>query len=244
MRLDGKVAVVTGAGSGIGRSIATVFHREGAKVVLADISGREKELAEELGSGAIAVRADVTHSGDVQAMTQAAVAGFGRLDVLCNNAGIDGVAAPLSEYPEDQFDQVMAVNVRGTFLGMRYAIPEMLKNGGGSIINMASIGGLVALPTLVAYSASKGAVLQMTRVSAVEYGAAGIRVNTICPGAIDTPLVREFDPAFIEQITAMTPQHRIADVEEVAAVALFLASDESSFVTGSHITVDGGYTAL
>jgi NAD(P)-dependent dehydrogenase (short-subunit alcohol dehydrogenase family) len=241
-RLTGKVAIVTGAGSGIGRAIATAFVAEGAGVVLAGISGDEKAVADELGPAAVPVRADVRSSADVAAVVDTARDRFGGLHVMVNNAGIDGAPGAIADCSEDNFDEVLAVNVRGVFLGMKHALPQIAAAGGGSVINIASVAGLVGFPKMPAYCASKGAVIQLTRVGALDYAAAGIRVNAICPGAIDTPLLRQFDPGMAAAAAAVTPLRRLGRPAEVAALAVFLASDESSFVTGAALPVDGGFT--
>lgn len=241
-RLAGKVAVVTGAGSGIGKAIATAFVDEGADVVLADIGGDAKALAEQFGERAMAVRADVRNSGDVAALVETAQQHFGALHVMVNNAGIDGTPGAVADCPEENFDDVLAVNLRGVFLGMKYALPLIVASGGGSVINIASVAGLVGFPQMPAYCASKGGVVQLTRVGALDYAAAGVRVNAICPGAIDTPLLRQFDPRMAEAATAVTPLRRLGRPAEVAAMAVFLASEESSFVTGAALPVDGGFT--
>lgn len=246
-KLDGKVAVVTGAGSGIGTGIATELHAAGAKVVVADISGNQEQVAKKLGDGCVAVHADVTKSADVQEMLQAAVSTFGRLDILCNNAGIEGEALPIGESTEENFDTVMAVNAKGTWLGIHHAVPLMAANGGGSIINTASISGMVAFPMLSQYCASKGAVLMLTKTVAVEYAQAGIRVNAICPGITESPrlaVVAAERPEFVEGVKAMTPLARIATAAEIGKIAVFLGSDDSSFITGTAITADGGYTLI
>ncbi len=168
-KLDGKVAIVTGAGSGIGKSAALLFAREGAKVVCADISGAEDGTASEIGAAAVAVRTDVARAADVQAMVARAISEFGRLDIAFNNAGIEGPQAQTADYEEADFDRVIAVNLKGVFLGMKYEIPAMLQSGGGAIINTASVAGLVGFPNIVAYCASKGAVVQMSRTAALEY---------------------------------------------------------------------------
>jgi NAD(P)-dependent dehydrogenase (short-subunit alcohol dehydrogenase family) len=242
-RLDGKVAVVTGGGSGMGAEMARRFVAEGAKVVVADISGQQDAVARDLGSSSIAVRADVSKSADVRAMLDAAVETFGRLDILSNNAGVEGAMAPTGEYNEDEFDRVWRINGRAIFLGMRYAIPLMQKTGGGSIINTASIASMVAFPTMIAYCAAKGAVLMMTKTAAVEYAKAGIRVNAICPGPIRTGIVQSMPAEYIDAVTKMIPAGRIGDAAEVANLAVYLASDESKYLTGAGIVIDGGYTS-
>ncbi|HEX3613194.1 MAG TPA: SDR family NAD(P)-dependent oxidoreductase [Sporichthyaceae bacterium] len=243
-RLEGKVAIVTGAGSGIGAATARVFHREGAQVVLADLSGAQEAIAKELGEGAISVNTDVRSGESVQAMIDAAVSTFGRLDVLHNNAGIDGELHLVGECPEEAWDAVQAVNLRGVFLGVRYGIPAMLASGGGSIINTASMAAMVAFPNMASYCAAKGGVVMLTKVAAAEYAAQGIRVNAINPGSIRTAITDHLPAAMIEAIVKANPIGRIAEASEVANLALFLASDESSFITGAEMVIDGGYTLL
>lgn len=243
-RLQGKIAVVTGAGSGIGAAIAKMFVAEGASVVAADISGKQEALAEASGANCVAVRADVTSSADIQNMLAVAVEKFGRIDILVNNAGIDGATAPTADYPDESFDQVIAVNLKSVFLGMKHAIPIMLKTGGGSIINTASMASLVAFPNMPAYCASKGGVLMLTKTTAMEYVKQGIRINAICPGAIRTEISDSLPPELIKGVVDATPMARFADAAEVARLAVFLGCEDSSFITGTHVLIDGGYTAL
>lgn len=243
-RLEGKVAVVTGAGSGMGAAMAKAFCREGAKVVAADISGQQDKVAKELGDACVPIHTDVTKSSDIQAMLQLAVSKFGRLDILCNNAGIMGPAAPTAEFQEKDFDMVWNINGRAVFLGMRYAIPIMLANGGGSIVNTASLAALLAFPSMVAYCGAKGAVLQMTKATALDYAGLGIRVNAICPGVTDTGLTQGMPPEYLANVEAATPMGRVAKASEIADLAVFLASNESSFITGTSVTIDGGYSAI
>jgi NAD(P)-dependent dehydrogenase (short-subunit alcohol dehydrogenase family) len=243
-RLAGKVAVVTGAGSGMGAAMAEVFVREGAKVIAADVSGNQEKVAADIGRDCVPVHADVSDGTEVQAMLARAVSEFGRLDVLCNNAGIDGHVAPTAEYPEEEFDRVWAVNGRGVFLGMRYGIPLLLEFGGGSIVNTASMASNVAFPGMPAYCASKGAVQMLTKTAAAEYAGKNVRVNSICPGPIRTGITDSLPPDLIAGVVAATPIGRYGEPAEVAALALFLASDESSFITGECILIDGGYTTL
>jgi NAD(P)-dependent dehydrogenase (short-subunit alcohol dehydrogenase family) len=242
--LTDKVVVITGAGSGIGTAMAEAFHAAGAKVVVADITGQQEDVAKRLGDGCVAVHADVTKGPDIQAMLDTATTHFGRLDVVCNNAGIDGDLAPTGECSEENYDRVMAVNARGVFLGMRYAIPVLVAGGGGSIINTASIASTVAFPTMAPYCASKGAILMMTKTAAAEYAAAGLRINCICPGVTQTALVQRLPAALIDGAVALTPMGRVGQPDEMAGAAVFLASDAASFITGSVITLDGGYTTL
>ncbi len=243
-RLEGKVAVVTGAGAGLGKAIVERFVREGAKVVAADISGLQDEVAAAAGPNCVPFQIDVSQSVEVKAMLDLAVSRFGGLHVLCNNAGIQGGMRPTAEYDEDTFDRVMAVNAKGVYLGMRHAIPIMLACGGGSIVNTASMAAVVAFPQMVGYCGSKGAVRMMTKTTAVEYADKGIRVNCFCPGSIDTNMVAGMPKDYIDAVIAANPVKRIGHPREIADLALFLASDESSFITGTEILIDGGYTAL
>jgi NAD(P)-dependent dehydrogenase (short-subunit alcohol dehydrogenase family) len=243
-RLDGKVSIITGAGSGIGAATARRFHAEGAKVVLADVSGNQEAIAKELGDGALSVHADVSQGESVQAMIAAAVDTFGRLDVLHNNAGIDGEIAAVGDMSEEGWDQVQAINLRGVFLGIKYAVPAMLRNGGGSIINTASMAATVAFPQMASYCAAKGGVIMLTKTAAAEYAGQGIRVNAISPGTIQTAITEHLPQDMITAIIGRNPVGRIADAGEVASLAVFLASDESGFITGADYLIDGGYTLL
>ncbi len=243
-RLEGKVAVVTGAGAGMGKAIVERFVREGAKVVAADISGLQNGVAAAAGPNCVPFQLDVSKSAEVKAMLDLAVSRFGGLHVLCNNAGIQGGMKPTGEYDEDTFDRVMAVNAKGVYLGMHHAIPIMLAGGGGSIVNTASMAAVVAFPQMVGYCGSKGAVRMMTKTTAVEYADKGIRVNCFCPGSIDTNMVAGMPKDYIDAVIAANPVKRIGSPREIADLALFLASDESSFITGTEILIDGGYTAL
>jgi NAD(P)-dependent dehydrogenase (short-subunit alcohol dehydrogenase family) len=250
-RLDGKVAVITGAGSGIGRVAASLFAAEGARVVVADVVADQAAAAVaeivEAGGSALAVTVDVSDEAQVSAMVAAAVRTYGGLDVLFNNAGIfpadDG---GILDTPPETWQRVMEVNLKGVWLGCRAAVPAMLDSGGGSIVNVASFVALVGAATAqMAYTASKGGVLAMTRELAVEYARQGIRANSICPGPIETPLLAELlsDPERRQRRLVHIPIGRFGRPEEIARAALFLASDDASFVTGSALVVDGGITA-
>lgn len=243
-RLDGKVAIVTGAGSGIGAATARRFHAEGAKVVLADISGAQEGIAKELGDGALAVHTDVSQGTSVQSLIDTTMQTFGRLDVLYNNAGIDGEIAAVADMSEAGWDQVQAINLRGVFLGIKYGIPAMLESGGGSIINTASMAATVAFPQMASYCAAKGGVIMLTKTAAAEYAGQGIRVNAISPGTIQTAITESLPQDMITAIIGRNPVGRIADASEVASLAVFLASDESGFITGVDYLIDGGYTLL
>jgi NAD(P)-dependent dehydrogenase (short-subunit alcohol dehydrogenase family) len=250
-RLAGKVALITGAGSGMGRAAAELFAREGARVVVSDLvddAGKATVAAvQSAGGEAVYVRADVSKSADCDAMVRAAVEQFGALHVLYNNAGIfpadDG---GVLDTPEPTWDTVMQVNLKGVWLGCKAGIPAMLESGGGSIVNVASFVALMGAATAqIAYTASKGGVLSMTREIAVEYGRQGIRANALCPGPIETPLLQELlsDPVRRARRMVHIPMGRLGRAEELAKAALFLASDDSSFMTGAALVVDGGITA-
>ena len=249
-RLDGKVAVITGGGSGIGRVAASLFAAEGARVVVADVVADQAAAAVaeivEAGGSALAVTVDVSDEAQVSAMVAAAVRTYGGLDVLFNNAGVfpadDG---GILDTPPETWQRVMEVNLKGVWLGCRAAVPAMLDSGGGSIVNVASFVALVGAATAqMAYTASKGGVLAMTRELAVEYARRGIRANSICPGPIETPLLAELlsDPERRQRRLVHIPIGRFGRPEEIARAALFLASDDASFVTGSALVVDGGIT--
>lgn len=249
MKLANKIAVVTGSGSGMGKAAAILFAREGARVAAVDINeAQAKETAAEIGAAgghAIAIRADVSKSEDARRMIDETVAKFGPPNVVYNNAGIEGDSNYIANMTEEQFDRVIAINLRGVFLGMKYALPHMVKAGGGSIINQASIAGMVAIKGGAAYSASKAGVIALTRVAALEYGRYNIRVNAICPGAIETPMaqrIRKGEPPKQHALNRISVFGRMAEADEIAKVALFLASDDASFATGAPFVIDGGWT--
>jgi NAD(P)-dependent dehydrogenase (short-subunit alcohol dehydrogenase family) len=248
--LKGKVAIITGGSSGIGRAAVELFAAEGAVTVIADVQDDAgRALADRLsaaGHTATYVHADVAHEGDVQAMVTLALSQYGRLDVLFNNAGIEGELAPTASATVENWDRVIAVNLRSVFLGIKYGAAAMLRGAGGSIVNTASVAGLVGFPTMPAYCASKGGIVQLTRAAALEYAAQGVRVNCVCPGVIDTPMASRATQGAPEMSAALEQLHpmgRIGRAREVAELALFLASDRSSFVTGAVVPVDGGLVA-
>lgn len=246
----GKVALVTGASSGIGRATALAFAREGADVVVADVleeAGRQTaQLVEAEGVRALFVVCDVARDHDVRSMIGRAVETFGRIDCAFNNAGIEGEQAPTADCTEENWDRVVAVNLKGVWLCMKYEIPEMLKQGGGAIVNCSSIAGLVGFTGIPAYVASKHAVVGLTRTAALELAKSNIRVNAVCPGVIQTPMIERFthgEAQIQQQLIAGEPVGRAGRPEEVADVVLWLCSGASSFVTGQPIAVDGGWVA-
>jgi NAD(P)-dependent dehydrogenase (short-subunit alcohol dehydrogenase family) len=251
-RVSGKACVVTGAGSGIGRASALRLGEEGGSVLAADISeGALADTVEEItraGGTALAFRADVSDPAQVDAMVAACVERFGSIDVLVNNAGVN-LPGVLHEVSDDEIERTLGVNVRGPIYGCRAAIPHMLRQGGGSIINMSSVNGIVSEPFLAVYSASKGAVVMLTKGVALDYAKQGIRCNAICPGWVDTPInhahaamLGGLDKVYAE-IDSFQPIGRPGEPREIANVVLFLASDESSFMTGSVVVADGGMTS-
>jgi len=249
MKLDGKVALITGAGSGMGKATSLLFAREGAKIGAVDIDeGAAAETAAEIergGGQAIAIRANVSEESDASEMVESTLRRFGTIGVLFNNAGIEGESAFIGKMTAEAFDRVIAINLRGVFLGMKFVLPRMVDGGGGSIINQASIAGMIGVRGGAAYCAAKAGVIAMTRVAALEYARYNIRVNCICPGGIETPMAKRIrrgaapDPKAIGRISVLG---RMGEPEEIANMALFLASNDSSFATGAPFVVDGGWT--
>jgi NAD(P)-dependent dehydrogenase (short-subunit alcohol dehydrogenase family) len=249
--LDGKVLLVTGASSGIGRATALAGAREGARIVVADLAaeaGAETvDMIVRRGGEATFVRTDVTQAIEVEALLQAAVAAYGRIDCAHNNAGIEGELATTADYAEADWDRVMAVNLKGVWLCMKYEIPHMLRQGGGSIVNTASLAGLVGARRMPAYVASKHGVAGLTKTAALEYAKSGIRVNAVCPGIIHTAMVDRIflsrRPDIADRLAAAEPMGRLGQPQEVAEAVVWLCSDAASFVTGHTMTIDGGLYA-
>ena len=249
-RLEGKRTIVTGAGSGIGRAIALRLASEGARIVLADVDeAAARGVAAEIDAQKTLVqKSDVTKTSDVETLVGLAVSEWGGLDVMVNNAGV-GVAGTAVTTTEEEYERVMDVCVRGTFLGMKHAIPAMAESGGGSVINMSSVAALVGLVDRAVYSAAKGAILAMTRASAIDHVGAGVRVNCIAPGTVDTPWVARITSGYDDpeearaNMQARQPHGRFVTPEEIAAMAAYLAADESASVIGACMIVDGGVTA-
>ena len=243
MRFKDKVVIVTGGASGIGEASVRAFAREGAKVVIADFADHGQALADELGTDkALFIKIDVTDSAAVQAMIAQTVTKFGRLDVMFANAGI-AADAPVDELEESAWQRTIDINLNGVYLCDKYAIQQFLKQGGGVIVNCGSIHSHVGKRGVTAYAAAKGGVKLLTQTLAIDYGAKNIRVNAVCPGYIDTPLLSHIPDEAKQKLVALHPMGRLGRAEEVADAVLFLASDEASFVTGSSLLVDGGYTA-
>jgi NAD(P)-dependent dehydrogenase (short-subunit alcohol dehydrogenase family) len=253
---DGRAVLVTGGALGIGRGIVKAFAREGAAVAIADVDGEAAtRLAEEInasGGQAVVTVGDVSQANDAHRMVADAVAAFGRLDVLVNNAGIQPVDwyFRIEDTPEDVWDRIVGVNLKGVFLMSKYAIPEIRKSGHGAVVNMASVQGLQSMPGVPSYAASKGGILSLTRNMALDYAPEGIRVVAICPGTIDSEIVRASaradggdEEANVRRYGAFHPLGRIGQPDDVAQAVLFLASDRASFITGEYLTVDGGFMA-
>ena len=252
-QFDGKVAIVTGGSSGIGQATAIAFGKAGAKVVVAarrDSEGEETvNLIKQAGSEALFVKTDVAQVSEVEALVSKTVETYGRLDFAFNNAGIEGGNAPLHEQSLEQFDQLMAINVRGLFLCMKYEIVQMLRQGGGVIVNNSSIAGLIALPGIGPYDASKHAVMGLTKSAALDYAKFGIRINAVNPGFINTDMITRIVERMgdvetaSQQLATMVPMGRMGKPEEIASTVLFLCSEAASYITGQSLVVDGGYVA-
>lgn len=240
--LEGKVAVITGAGSGMAKASAKVFVREGARVLAADISGAEKHTAEELGDSVVPCHCDVSKEADVVAMMDAAVRELGRIDAVLNVAGI-GHAKPMLAVEEEEYNATMDVLLRGVFLGTKHGIAAMRKTGGGVVLNWASIGGLNASPMVSVYSAAKAGVIAVTKAASLEYGRKGIRANAICPGFVVTEGMGEVGLEHFPEMVEKASLGRAGEPSEVAELASFLCSDRASFISGAVIPVDGGWSA-
>lgn len=248
-RLDGRRAIVTGAGSGIGRAIALRFAGEGAWVLVADVDvAAAGRVADEIGTNGLSHQVDVAHATEMQSLVERATAEWGGLDVMVNNAGV-GVAATTPNTDESDWDRLMDINLKGTFLGMKYAIPALRDSGGGCVINISSVAALVGVADRAAYSAAKGGILALTRAAAIDHIAEGVRINCICPGTVDTPWVRRITEDLPEPevaraaMRARQPHGRLVSVDEIAAMAAYLASDEAGSIVGAAMIVDGGLTA-
>lgn len=245
MRMENKIAIITGGGTGIGAATAKLFCREGAQAVL---FGRREDRLEEtvaiLGENALAVSGDITNARDINHLISKTLDAYGRIDIVVNNAGVFA-PAPLHETPDEDWDHSLNVNLRGVFLLCKRVLPIMMKQKSGNFIHISSILGMIAVPQTAAYNSSKGALMQLSKSIAVEYGAEGIRSNVICPGLIDTEMTASLmeDEALMEEWSKGYPIGRFGKPEDVASACLYLASDESSFVTGASLPVDGGYTA-
>ena len=245
-----KVAIITGGSSGIGRATAVALAKEGVRVVIAARRAKESEetlqLIKEAGGDGIFIKTDVASEDEVKQLVELTVAKYGRLDYAFNNAGIEGELASLVDQTSTVFDSVMNINVKGVWLSMKYQIPQMLKNGGGSIVNMSSAAGVLGFPQLSIYVASKHAVLGLTKSAALEYAKSGIRINAVSPGAIETDMLQrtvDGNPQLRAQFNAMTPIGHIGKPEEIADAVVWLLSDKASFVTGHTLLVDGGFVS-
>jgi NAD(P)-dependent dehydrogenase (short-subunit alcohol dehydrogenase family) len=243
-----KVAIITGGSSGIGRATALAFAKKGAKIVIVDWheSPETMESLTDLGAEAIFIKCDVSKSADVKAMVKKTIATFGQLDYAFNNAGIEGDSAPTADCTEENWDKTIAINLKGIWLCMKHEIPEMLRQGKGTIVNCSSVAGLVGFEGLPAYVASKHGIIGLTKTAALEYAGQGIRMNTVCPGVIQTPMMDRLTgkkKEAIEQFTALEPVGRMGQPEEIANTVVWMCSDEASFITGHAMVVDGGFVA-
>ena len=245
-----KVALVTGGSSGIGRATSLAFAREGARVAIADLeptgAAETARMIEDIGGSATVFEIDVTKAAEVASLVERVVQTYGRLDCAFNNAGIGGNVAKTADYPEEEWDRTIDVNLKGVWLCMKYEIPVMEKQGSGAIVNTASIYGLAGAAGYIAYNAAKHGVVGITRTAALEYATAGIRINAVCPGYIRTPMTQpgiDANPEFERKMVSQTPMGRMGMPEEIAEAVVWLCSDAASFVTGHTMTPDGGYMA-
>lgn len=246
--LKNKVCFVTGAGSGIGKAIALMYAEQGAKVVVSDINDEHgqavvKEI-ENAGGTAMYVKANTAHAEEVEALVAKTVEKYGRLDIACNNAGISGTQSPGAELSIADWKNIIDINLNGVFYGCKYATEQMLKNGGGAIVNIGSIHSITAVPNAVGYATSKHAVLGLTRNFGIEYASKNIRVNAVGPGYIDTPLLSNLPEEAHQMLISKHPIGRLGTAEEVARLVLFLSLDSSTFINGGYYAIDGGYTAV
>ncbi|MEO6183603.1 MAG: glucose 1-dehydrogenase [Verrucomicrobiota bacterium] len=249
-QFSGKVALVTGGASGLGRVSAIALAREGAKVLVSDVAVSEGEATAKMitaaGGQATFVKADVTKSSEVEAMVRAAIETFGRLDFAMNNAGIDGVRARTADYPEDVWDQVINLNLTGVFLCLKFELSVMVQQGSGVIVNMSSVAGVTGFPGHAAYTASKHGVIGLTKTAAIDYAKAGIRINAICPAYTRTPMLNrmlEQKPDLEAKLISRVPLRRLGTAEEIAQAAIYLFSDAAAFITGHSLVMDGGIVA-
>ncbi|NLY79880.1 MAG: SDR family oxidoreductase [Lysinibacillus sp.] len=246
--MQGKTAIITGGGSGFGRETAIKLAERGANISIVDVSkeqGNETvKLCKEIGVDAIFIEADVSKVEDVKRYVAETVERFGKIDMFFNNAGISGSGVLTLECPDDEFEAIVNVNLKGAFYGLKYVANEMLKTGGGSIVNTASLGGVVGIPTLGAYSATKHAIIGLSKTIAGEYGRENIRINAIAPGTNETPMVKAFPSEAIQAMAEAVPMGRLGQPHEVANVVAFLLSDDASYIHGAVISIDGGAAAL
>lgn len=246
--MDRKTAIITGGGSGFGREVALKLAKQGTNITIVDISKENGEetarLCKELGGNAIFVQADVSEVEDVKRYVAQTIDHFGKIDLFFNNAGISGSGVRTAECSVEEFNNIVDVNLKGVFYGLKFVINEMLQTGGGVIVNTASLGGLVGLPTLGVYSATKHAVIGLTKTIAGEYGRENIRINAVAPGTNETPMVKAFPQEAIDAMAEAIPMGRLGQPHEVADVVAFLLSEESSYIHGAVISVDGGASAL
>lgn len=246
--MQGQTAIITGAGSGFGREAALKLAEKGANISVVDVSSENGEetvrLCKELGTDAVFIKADVSRVEDVKQYVAKTIDHFGKIDLFFNNAGISGSGVKTLDCSEEEFDAIINVNLKGAFYGLKYVVQEMLKTGGGSIVNTASLGGVVGMPTLGPYSATKHAIIGLTKTIAGEYGRENIRINAIAPGTNETPMVKAFPAEAIKAMAEAVPMGRLGQPHEVGNVVAFLLSDEASYIHGAVVSIDGGSAAL